>query len=77
MTPARVGLIIACSLGCGAVLGLWSRYRRGWRSDLGRCAILPAIQALEIPERRPTIQIVGFDGSVLATRGENARATSR
>jgi len=33
-------------------------------------AHLPAIQALEIPKRPPTIQIVGFDGSVLATRGE-------
>src|SRR6266550_3600858 len=30
----------------------------------------PAIQTTEIPKRPPTIQIVGFDGSVLATRGE-------
>ena len=37
-------------------------------------AHLPAIQSLEIPKRPPTIQIVGFDGSVLATRGEMAGA---
>src|SRR6202048_350914 len=37
-------------------------------------AHLPAIQALEIPKRPPTIQITGFDGSVLATRGELAGA---
>jgi penicillin-binding protein 1A len=35
-------------------------------------AHLPAIQSLEIPKRPPTIQIVGFDGSVLAIRGEMA-----
>src|SRR6202790_1753105 len=35
---------------------------------------LPPIQALEIPKRPPSIQIVGADGSVLATRGEMAGA---
>jgi penicillin-binding protein 1A len=40
-------------------------------------AHLPAIQSLEIPKRPPTIQIVGFDGSVLATRGEMAGANVR
>src|SRR4029078_12112604 len=35
-------------------------------------AHLPALQALEIPKRPPTIQITGLDGSVLATRGEMA-----
>jgi penicillin-binding protein 1A len=35
-------------------------------------AHLPPIQSLEIPKRPPTIQIVGADGSVLATRGEMA-----
>ena len=35
-------------------------------------AHLPAIQSLEIPKRPPTIQIVGLDGSVLASRGEMA-----
>jgi penicillin-binding protein 1A len=35
-------------------------------------AHLPAIQALEIPKRPPTIEITGLDGSVLATRGEMA-----
>ncbi|MEA2941997.1 MAG: penicillin-binding protein, partial [Bradyrhizobium sp.] len=37
-------------------------------------AHLPAIQSLAIPKRPPTIQIVGLDGSVLATRGEMAGA---
>ena len=55
----------------GAVLGLW-----GVIAVVGVVvwvgAHLPAIQSLEIPKRPPTIQIVGFDGSVLATRGEMA-----
>ena len=33
-------------------------------------AHLPPIQSLEIPKRPPTIQIVGLDGSTLASRGE-------
>ena len=57
----------------GAVLGLW-----GAIAVIGVViwvgAHLPAIQSLEIPKRPPTIQIVGFDGSVLATRGEMAGA---
>src|SRR6202035_370123 len=57
----------------GAVLGLW-----GAIAVIGVVvwvgAHLPAIQALEIPKRPPTIQIVGLDGSVLATRGEMAGA---
>jgi penicillin-binding protein 1A len=55
----------------GAVLGLW-----GMIAVVGLViwvgAHLPAIQSLEIPKRPPTIQIVGLDGSVLATRGEMA-----
>jgi penicillin-binding protein 1A len=55
----------------GAVLGLWAVIAlAGVVVYVG--AHLPAIQALEIPKRPPTIQIVGFDGSVLATRGEMA-----
>ena len=57
----------------GAVLGLW-----GAIAVIGVVvwvgAHLPAIQSLEIPKRPPTIQIVGLDGSVLATRGEMAGA---
>jgi penicillin-binding protein 1A len=57
----------------GAVLGLW-----GAIAVIGVVvwvgAHLPAIQSLEIPKRPPTIQIVGFDGSVLAQRGEMAGA---
>jgi penicillin-binding protein 1A len=57
----------------GAVLGLW-----GGIAVVGVVvwvgAHLPAIQSLEIPKRPPTIQIVGLDGSVLATRGEMAGA---
>jgi penicillin-binding protein 1A len=57
----------------GAVLGLWAAIAAvGVIVWVG--AHLPAIQALEIPKRPPTIQIVGFDGSVLATRGEMAGA---
>jgi penicillin-binding protein 1A len=51
------------------VLGLWTAIALvGVIVWVG--AHLPAIQSLEIPKRPPTIEIVGFDGSVLATRGE-------
>jgi penicillin-binding protein 1A len=57
----------------GAVLGLWGAIALVgvivWAG-----AHLPPIQSLESPKRPPTIQIVGFDGSVLATRGEMAGA---
>src|SRR2546430_307474 len=55
---------------CGAVvLGRWAAIARvGVIVWVG--APLPPIQALEIPKRPPTIEITGFDGSVLATRGE-------
>src|SRR6202163_1123201 len=57
----------------GAVLGLWAVIAVvGVVIWVG--AHLPAIQALEIPKRPPMIQIVGFDGSVLAVRGEMAGA---
>jgi penicillin-binding protein 1A len=57
----------------GAVLGLWATIAVvGVMVWVG--AHLPAIQSLEIPKRPPTIQIVGLDGSVLATRGEMAGA---
>src|SRR4051812_45840451 len=53
----------------GAVLGLWAGIAVVgvviWAG-----AHLPAIQSLEIPKRPPTIQIVGLDGSLLASRGE-------
>jgi penicillin-binding protein 1A len=53
----------------GAVLGLWAAIALiGMVVWVG--AHLPAIQALEIPKRPPTIEIAGLDGSVLATRGE-------
>src|SRR3979409_1307988 len=55
----------------GVVLGLWAAIAVvGVVVWVG--AHLPAIQALEIPKRPPTIEIVGLDGSVLATRGEMA-----
>ena len=66
-TPAGFGLYRL--LYWGAVLGLWAVIAVvGVVIWVG--AHLPAIQALEIPKRPPTIQIVGFDGSMLATRGE-------
>src|SRR5450631_631629 len=56
-----------------AVLGLWAAIAVvGIIIWVG--AHLPPIQSLEIPKRPPTIQITGFDGSVLATRGEMAGA---
>ena len=56
-----------------AVLGLWAAIAVvGVVIYVG--AHLPAIQSLEIPKRPPTIQIVGLDGSVLASRGEMAGA---
>src|SRR6478736_215654 len=55
----------------GAVLGLWAAIAIiGVVVWVG--AHLPAIQSLEIPKRPPTIQIVGVDGSLLASRGEMA-----
>ena len=66
-TPAGFGLYRLFYW--GAVLGLWAVIAVvGVVIWVG--AHLPAIQALEIPKRPPTIQIVGFDGSMLATRGE-------
>src|SRR4029079_5649983 len=38
-------------------------------------ANLPPIQSLEIPQRPPSIQIVGADGTLLARRGEMHGAT--
>jgi penicillin-binding protein 1A len=56
-----------------AVLGLWGAIATvGIIVWVG--AHLPAIQSLQIPKRPPTIQIVGADGVVLATRGEMAGA---
>jgi penicillin-binding protein 1A len=55
----------------GFVLGLW-----GVIATIGLIvwvgAHLPPIQSLAVPKRPPTIQIVGIDGSILATRGEMA-----
>src|SRR3569623_3285999 len=53
----------------GVVLGLWAMIAAvGGVIWVG--AHLPSIHSLDIPKRPPTIQIVGTDGSVLATRGE-------
>src|SRR4051812_36124048 len=64
---ARVGLFRLFYW--GAVLGLWAGIALiGVVVWVG--AHLPAIQALEIPKRPPTIEITGLDGTVLTTRGE-------
>jgi len=51
------------------VVGLWAFIGSigvvGWVA-----AHLPPIQSLEVPKRPPSIQIVGLNGRVLATRGE-------
>jgi penicillin-binding protein 1A len=58
----------------GVVLGLWAAIAVvGVIIYVG--AHLPPIQSLEIPKRPPTIQIVGLDGSMLASRGEMAGTT--
>src|ERR1700682_3221480 len=72
-SKARARGVIGRLFYWGAVLGLWAGIAVvGVVIWVG--AHLPAIQSLEIPKRPPTIQIVGFDGSVLATRGEMAGA---
>ncbi len=53
----------------GTVLGLWAIIA-GIGVIIWIGAHLPSIQSLEIPKRPPTIQIVGIDNSVIATRGE-------
>ncbi len=51
------------------VLGLWCFI--GGLGVIGWVAAhLPPIQSLEVPKRPPSIQIVGLNGRVLATRGE-------
>jgi penicillin-binding protein 1A len=72
-SKTRSGISISRLFYWGAVLGLWAAIAvAGVIIWVG--AHLPAIQALEIPKRPPTIQITGFDGSVLATRGEMSGA---
>jgi penicillin-binding protein 1A len=56
-----------------AVAGLWFAIA-GVGIVVWVAAHLPPIQSLEIPKRPPMVQIVGLDGSVLATRGEMAGA---
>src|SRR6202171_4782983 len=70
-TRSPIGLPRLCYWAAG--LGLWAAIAVvGVIIWVG--AHLPPIQSLEIPKRPPTIQITGFDGSVLATRGELAGA---
>ena len=72
-SKSRAGFSISGLFYWGAVLGLWATIAVvGVMVWVG--AHLPAIQSLEIPKRPPMIQIVGLDGSVLATRGEMAGA---
>lgn len=53
----------------GTVLGLWGVIA-GVGAIIWVGAHLPSIHSLEIPKRPPTIEIVGMDGSTIATRGE-------
>src|SRR4029453_13749035 len=53
----------------GVVLGLWAGIALAGVSVWGGAPV-PPTRAVEIPKRPPTIEITGFDGSVLATRGE-------
>jgi penicillin-binding protein 1A len=70
-TKKRTRVRLSRLLYWSAVLALWAAIAIvGMVVYVG--AHLPPIQSLEIPKRPPTIQIVGADGSVLATRGEMA-----
>ena len=70
-SKSRSGFRISRLFYWGAVLGLWAAIAVvGVVIWVG--AHLPAIQSLEIPKRPPTIQIVGLDGSLMASRGEMA-----
>src|ERR1041384_8279543 len=61
---STLGRVVYWSL----VLGLWAFIGAigliGWVA-----AHLPPIQSLEVPKRPPSIQILGLNGRVLATRG--------
>jgi penicillin-binding protein 1A len=62
---SRIARLIYWSL----VLGLWMLIAGiGTIAWVG--AHLPSIQSLEVPKRPPSIEIMGADGRVLATRGE-------
>jgi penicillin-binding protein 1A len=68
---SRIGAFFRKTFYWGAVLGLWGAIAVvGVIIYVG--AHLPPIQSLEIPKRPPTIQIVGYDGTVMTTRGEQA-----
>jgi len=60
----------------GVRLIYWSLVLALWLLIAGIAAIvwvgahLPAIQSLEVPKRPPSIEILGADGRVLATRGD-------
>src|SRR6202040_2207875 len=51
------------------VFGLWLLIA-GIAAIVWVGAHLPAIQSLEVPKRPPSIEILGADGRVLATRGD-------
>jgi penicillin-binding protein 1A len=57
-----------------AVLGLWALIACGG-AIVWVAANLPPIHSLEIPRRPPSIEIVGNDGKLIATRGEMHGAT--
>ncbi len=57
-----------------AVLGLWALIVAGG-AIVWVAANLPPIHSLEIPRRPPSIEIVGTDGKLIATRGEMHGAT--
>jgi len=70
---SRIGMSVGRMAYWALVCGLW-----GVIALVGVVvwagAHLPPIQSLEIPQRPPTIEIVGVDGSMLAQRGEMAGA---
>src|SRR5262245_54944259 len=55
------------------VLGLWALLA-AIGATVWVASRLPPIQSLEVPKRPPTIEIVGLNGRVLATRGDMGAA---
>jgi penicillin-binding protein 1A len=70
---SRPGLTLSRLAYWCLVLGLWAGIGLVG-AVVWAGAHLPPIQALEIPKRPPTIEIVGLDGSMLAQRGDMAGA---
>ncbi|EJW11116.1 Multimodular transpeptidase-transglycosylase [Rhodovulum sp. PH10] len=66
---ARRGSLIGRTVYWLAVLGLWGVIASGGLA-VWVALHLPPIHSLEIPKRPPTVRVVGFDGTLIAARGD-------